>query len=47
MIYQIMAIASFTVGIVAATLGGSTVAAAGAFVGAGMFAIADAIKSKK
>ncbi len=46
MTYQVIATASFVVGLISATLGNSPLAAAGAFVSAGLFAIADAIKNR-
>jgi hypothetical protein len=47
MAFQIMATASFFVGLAASTLGNSPIAAAGAFVGAGLFAIASALQTRK
>jgi hypothetical protein len=47
MMYQIFTTAVFTVGLISGTFGNSPITAAGAFVAAGLFAIADAIKSKQ
>lgn len=47
MAFQIMALVSFVVGVGATTIDHSPIAAAGAFVGAGLFAVASAVQSRK
>jgi hypothetical protein len=47
MIYQSLIAAFIIVGLVSGSIGNSPIAASGAFVAAGLFAIADAMKSKQ